>query len=109
VIDDILKVQREQERYYLEMLPEIDKMALALSDIDEGLMRQFLTEYGINTGNALFERWRQLHDHILTENIDGYRKKEEGPPEELGYSESWLREIVADRGEDLSIGDAAEH
>ena len=109
VIDDILKVQREQERYYLEMLPEIDKMALALSDIDEGLMRQFLTEYGINTGNALFERWRQLYDHILTENIDGYRKKEEGPPEEIGYSESWLREIVADRGEDLSIGDAAEH
>ena len=109
VIDDILKVQREQERYYLEMLPEIDKMALALSDIDEGLMRQFLTEYGINTGNALFERWRQLYDHILTENIDGYRKKKEGPPEEIGYSESWLREIVADRGEDLSIGDAAEH
>ena len=85
-------------------------MALALNDIDEGLMRQFLTEYGINTGNALFERWRQLYDDILTKNIDGYRKGKEGPPAEVGYNESWLRKVIADRGEDLSIGEApAEH
>ncbi len=110
VIDDILEVQREQERYYLEMMPEIDKMALALNDIDEGLMRQFLTEYGINTGNALFERWRQLYDDILTKNIDGYRKGKDGPPAEVGYDESWLRKVIVDRGEDLSIGKApAEH
>jgi dipeptidase len=110
VIDDILEVQREQEQYYLEMMPEVDKMALALHEVDQQLMHQFLTEYGINTGNALFERWRQLYDQILTKNIDGYRKTgEDGPPDEVGYPEAWLREVVTDRGEELSVGDIGDH
>ena len=85
------------------------KMALALHESDPDQMHQFLTEYGINTGNALFERWRQLYNYILTKNIDGYRKKAEGPPEEVGYPEEWLREVVTDRGEELSIGEVGEH
>ena len=109
VIGEIQEVQEEQEKYYLKMMPEIDKMALALHESDPDQMHQFLTEYGINTGNALFERWRQLYNHILTKNIDGYRKKAEGPPEEVGYPEEWLREVVTDRGEELSIGEVGEH
>jgi len=72
-------------------------------------MHQFLTDYGVNTGNALFERWLQLYNEMLTKNIDGYQKTAEGPPKEAGYPEQWLREVVTDRGEELSVGEAGDH
>ena len=46
---------------------------------------------------------------MLTKNIDGYQKTAEGPPKEAGYPEQWLREVVTDRGEELSIGEAGDH
>ena len=46
---------------------------------------------------------------MLTKNIDGYQKTPEGPPIEVSYPEQWLREVVTDRGEELSIGEAEEH
>ena len=109
VIDDIVEVQRQQEQFYIKMMPEIDKMAMQLYESDKEKMHQFLTDYGVNTGNALFERWLQLYNHMLTKNIDGYQKTPEGPPKEVSYPEQWLREVVTDRGEELSIGEAEEH
>ena len=109
VIDDIVEVQRQQEQFYIKMMPEIDKMAMQLYESDKEKMHQFLTDYGVNTGNALFERWLQLYNYMLTKNIDGYQKTPEGPPKEVSYPEQWLREVVTDRGEELSIGEAEEH
>ena len=109
MIDDIVEVQRQQEQFYIEMMPEIDKMAMKIYESDKEKMHQFLTEYGVNTGNALFERWLQLYNYMLTKNIDGYQKTAEGPPKEVSYPEQWLREVVTDRGEELLIGEVEEH
>ena len=109
VIDDILKVQQDQEELYVAMLPVIDKMALERSKKSDEEMRQFLTNYCVNTGDGLFQRWGQLFDDITTKNIDGYVKQEGGGAAGVGYDESWLRRIVEEDAEKLWVGGSSGH
>ena len=42
-------------------------------------------------------RWRELAEALFTKYNDGYVKDDKGEPQELGYPESWLREVVKAR------------
>ncbi len=103
VIPDIQKAQREQESALLKMQPFIEETAAKLAASDEALSRSFLTRYSVSTGEAVFRRWQELAEAILTKHVDGYMKDPTGNPQAVGYSSDWLREVVRARPEQFRL------
>jgi hypothetical protein len=66
-------------------------------------MRAFLTRYSVSTGEAVFHRWQELAESILTKHIDGYMKDAKGHPRAPGYSSDWLRQVVKARPEQFQL------
>ncbi|REJ69043.1 MAG: hypothetical protein DWQ31_06380 [Planctomycetota bacterium] len=109
VIGEIQTVQQNQEELYAAMIPIIDKMALERAKESDEEMREFITNFCVNQGDALFQRWGQLLDEITEKNIDGYVKQEGGPPAAVGYDETWLRRVVDEDPEKFYVGESEEH
>jgi dipeptidase len=94
MIQDIQRVQSELEGGLLELQPIIEKAALELHEKDPELARRFLTDYSISHAERVVQRWRELGETLITKYNDGYVKDENGHPQEVGYSEGWLREVL---------------
>ncbi|MGC8641279.1 MAG: dipeptidase [Isosphaeraceae bacterium] len=94
---DIRQAQHEQEAALRKMQPVIEETAVKLATSDPVLMRSFLTNYSVSTGDAVFRRWQDLATAILTKHVDGYVKDAKGSPRAPGYSSDWLREVVKSR------------
>ena len=103
MIDDILAVQREIEERFLAMQPVIEETALALADEDPDLMREYLTQYSVGQAEEVVRRWIELGEFLLTKYNDGYVNAGGEQPAERGYPESWLREVVAARPDQLLL------
>jgi len=52
-------------------------------------------------------RWKDLAEALLTKYNDGYVQDDKGQPQELGYPEEWLREVVKERGPQLKLPSGA--
>jgi dipeptidase len=103
VLPDVQQAQRERESALLKMQPVIEETAVKLASTDETLMRSFLTNYSVSTGDAVFRRWQELAETILTKHVDGYVKSSGGRPGAPGYSQEWLRKVVADRPDQFKL------
>jgi len=97
MIQEILTVQEDIEGAFLMLQPAVEKTAVDLYHSDPELMTRFLTDYSIMHAEQVVTRWRQLGEHLLTKYNDGYVKDEDGRPQEKGYPESWLREVLKSR------------
>jgi dipeptidase len=97
VYPDVQKAQADQEAALLKMQPIIEETAAKLAAADPSLARSFLTNYSISTAEAVFRRWQDLAQSILTQNVDGYTKDDKGRPKAAGYSDEWLRHVVTSR------------
>ena len=42
----------------------------------------------------MVSRWRELGEFLLTKYNDGYVKDEKGKPQEKGYPEQWLKQVI---------------
>ncbi len=104
ILPDVQAVQRESERTFLEMMPLVDKTAAALAAEDPALMRRYLTQYSVGTGERLFETWRGLIYFILTKHNDGYVNEITSRPRGVGYPEGWLRRVLEEAGEGMAVG-----
>ena len=71
-----------------------EKTAAQLYQEDPALMQAYLTDYSVQHAELVTKRWRELGEHLLTTYNDGYVKDENGRPQETGYPESWLREVL---------------
>jgi dipeptidase len=100
---DIVKVQQELEGNFLALQPAIEATALTMHAEDPARARRFLTDYSVSAGEQVTRRWRDLAEALFTKYNDGYVKDEQGEPKELGYPESWLREVVRARPRDLEL------
>ncbi|MFC1784321.1 dipeptidase [Candidatus Neomarinimicrobiota bacterium] len=94
MIADIQSVQSELEGIAITSQPAIEQAALALYKTNPQLMEYYLTNYCISHADNVVKRWIDLGEHLITKYNDGYVKDENGKPKEVGYSESWLREVV---------------
>ncbi len=103
MIPEIQKVQQELEGTFLKLQPEIEKTARALHKSDRDLMIQYLTDYSVGQGEMVVSRWQQLCEHLITKYNDGYVKDETGKPQWKGYSDSWLREVLKTRADQLYL------
>jgi dipeptidase len=98
VLPDVQKVQREYESRFITMQPIIEETALKLAKTDEKLMNEFLTNYCVSSGSALFTRWQQLGGELVTKHVDGYVHKPNAGPKPVGYPKRWLRHVRDTQG-----------
>ncbi|MCK4413523.1 MAG: C69 family dipeptidase [Candidatus Eisenbacteria sp.] len=99
MLPEIQAVQTEIEGRLRVLQPAVEQTALALAESDPDLMTRYLTNYAVMQGEQTVARWRELGEHLITKFNDGYVQREPGEPEDGGYPESWLREVVRVRPE----------
>jgi dipeptidase len=105
MIEDISRVQADLEGYFLSLQPAVEKTALELAETDPWLMTRFLTDYSVRQAEMAVARWRDLGEFLVAKYNDGYVKDEKGRPQEVGYPESWLREVLTLRPQQFKLPD----
>jgi dipeptidase len=100
---EIVAVQQELESTFIELQPSVEKTAVELAETDPELMKRYLTDYSITQAEMVMSRWQDLTAHLITKYNDGYVKDEEGEPQNSGYPESWLREVLRARPEQFHL------
>jgi dipeptidase len=103
IYPDVQAAQGRREGELLKMQPVIEEAAAKLGAADPALMRTFLTNYSVSTGEAVFRNWQQLAEAILVKHVDGYVKNDQGRARGVGYSPEWLRRVVVDRPEQFKV------
>jgi len=111
---DILKVQQELENRFIANTPIVDNYAKDLYQKDPKQAVQFLTDYSVNTGNYVVERWNKLFEYLLVKFMDGNVKQEEngqfkwnkyhGAPAKVSnpeYPDWWKKQLIDATGEKL--------
>ena len=94
MIQDVRDVQAEIEIHFLDLQPAVEKTAAALLEDDPELAQEYLTDYCVLHAEDVVRKWRDLGEHLVTRYNDGYIQDDDGRPHEVGYPESWLREVL---------------
>ncbi|MEA2031473.1 MAG: C69 family dipeptidase [candidate division Zixibacteria bacterium] len=97
MLKDIQTVQSNIEETFLKLQPAVEKTALELAQSDKELMARYLTDYSVTHAEQVVNRWKALAEHLLTKYNDGYVKDIKGHPQQRGYPESWLNEVLKAR------------
>jgi dipeptidase len=103
MLPEILAVQSDIEETFLALQPSVEKTAVDISKSDPNLLTRYLTYYSITHAERVVSRWRELGEHLITKYNDGYVKDENGRPQEKGYPETWLREVVKSRPDQFRL------
>jgi dipeptidase len=103
IAPDVQAAQARREADLLKMQPVIEEAAVKLGSSDEPLMREFLTNYSVSTGESVFRYWQGVAGSILVKHVDGYVKNAQGRGRGVGYSAEWLKRVVADRPEQFRV------
>ena len=103
IAPDVQAAQSKREADLLKMQPVIEEAAVKLGMTDPALMREFLTNYSVSTGEAVFRNWQGVAESILTKHVDGYVKSGQGRPRGVGYSPEWLKHVVAERPDQFKV------
>jgi dipeptidase len=103
IAPDVQAAQSKREADLLKMQPVIEEAAVKLASTDRALMGEFLTNYSVSTGEAVFRNWQGVAESILVKHVDGYVKNAQGRARPVGYSPEWLKRVVADRPEQFKV------
>ena len=103
IAPDVKAAQAEREAALLKMQPVIEDAAVKLNSSDPALMREFLTNYSVSTGEAVFRNWQGVAELILVKHVDGYVKNAKGEAKGVGYSPEWLKRVVKDRPDQFKV------
>lgn len=76
MIKDIRKVQNELETRFINTTPIVDQTARELYKQSPDEAIRFITDYSVNTGNYVVNRWEKLFQFLLMKYIDGNVKQE---------------------------------
>jgi dipeptidase len=108
MIHDIRQVQQDLEGSALAIQPGVERTALDLAGSDPDLARRYLTDHSVSRAEMVVERWRDLAGDLIVKYNDGYVKDEDGEPQEAGYPDSWLREVIRARPGQFRLEEAPE-
>ena len=97
MLPEIQAVQRDLEGTFFALQPAVEKTAVELGKTDPNLMIRYLTDYSVSHGDQVVKRWRELGEHLITKFNDGYVQDDKGRPQERGYPDAWLHEVVKER------------
>lgn len=108
MISDIQAVQGDLEGTFIALQPEVDKTAVELAKSNPALMTRYLTDYSVTQAELAVSRWRELGEYLITKYNDGYVQDEDHRPQEMGYPEGWLREVLKSRPEQFKLKEKEE-
>jgi dipeptidase len=94
MIKDIQAVQKKIEGDFFAFQPTVEKTARDLYKSEPELAVEYLTDYSVTHAEDAVKKWRLLGEHLITRYNDGYVQENPGRPEEKGYPEAWLREVL---------------
>ena len=94
MIKDIRAVQQKIEGDLLALQPVVEKSARELYKSDPQMAVRLLSTHSLSHADAVVAMWRQLAEYLITTYNDGYVQESPGRPEEKGYPEDWLREVL---------------
>lgn len=100
---EIQAVQSEIEGNFLKLQPWVENTAVDLSQFHPELLNRYLTNYSVSQAEMVVARWRELGEYLITKYNDGYIQDEKGEPQEKGYPESWLREVLKSRPDQFRL------
>jgi dipeptidase len=103
MIKDVQIVQRELEGRFLADQPGIEDAALALFKTSPRKATDYLTDYCVNIGADVVQRWKKLGEFLLYKYLDGNVKTELGKVTHPGYPESWYRRVARETGDHLKM------
>jgi len=121
MIKDVIKVQSELEKRFIDAVLATDKKAEELYKTDKEKAINLITDFSVNQGNTAFRKWKELYEYLLVKYIDGNIKKEENGkfinngytqpafPSQPGYPEWYLKKIVESTGNKLKVKGEASH
>ena len=101
--EDIQKVQGELEANLEALQPTVEKTALELSKTSPALLASYLTDYSTSHAETAVKRYRALGELLVRKYNDGYVQDENGRPREVGYPESWYRDVIKERPDQFKI------
>ena len=100
IIDDIKEEQQKLESRAQIMTKAVDLAAAQLYETDKELMREYLTDFSVNTAEYIVNRWRDFSGEIYSKYNDRYIRHEEvlRPwPVGIDYPEEFKRRAVEER------------
>jgi dipeptidase len=103
MLPEIQAVQKDIEGTFLTLQPVVEKTAVDLANSDPKLMTRYLTDYSVTQAEKVVMRWKELGEYLITKYNDGYVKDEKGKPQEKGYPETWLREVLKSRPDQFRL------
>jgi dipeptidase len=112
MIEDVQLVQRDLESGFLGRQAAIEQEALALHTESPERARAYLSDYCLEVGALVHQRWMRLGEHLIWKYMDGNVKDEYGVAKHPRYPDSWYECIVRESGEALKVkqwGEAGAH
>lgn len=111
---EVFEKQQALEKKYILNTPAIDKAAQELFKTDPSLAVGFLTDYSVQTANALVADWQNFFEYLFLKYMDGNVKKvipgQKNPEVKApGYGDEWLRKMAEDNGEMLIMPEGTGH
>jgi dipeptidase len=103
LVNDITTVQHELEGMFLSRQETVEKTALSYYKESKGKAVDYLTNYSKEMGDLTIQRWTRLGQTLVQKYMDGVVKDEFCRPKNVGYPESFRREIVEDQGDFIRV------
>lgn len=103
VIGDIKEVQAGLELGFLAKQPEIEAEALKLLGSSKEKAVAFLTGYSVAAGKQVYDTWKKLNGDLLLHYFDGVKKDSTFRVVNVGYPDSFKKQIVAESGDILKM------
>jgi len=115
---EVRSIIDQHENARLKEVEAIDKTAMMLYKENPEYVREFLTNYSVNTANGLFDKWKKLDEYLLVKYIDGNTKKQNPDgsfmnnghsplippaPDFPGYTEIWKKAVKEQAGCRLTL------
>jgi len=98
-IQDVRKAQEKWEKKAMDMIPDIDKKAITLSEKDPMEAKAFLTEFCSDFAGKVIQAWWTLGDDLLVKyNHLWHYDVENRTKEQLTYPDWWIRAIIEHDG-----------
>jgi dipeptidase len=103
MLPEIQSVQKDIEGDFLALQPTVEKTAVDLASSNPKLLTRYLTDYSVTQAEQVVARWKELGEYLIMKYNDGYVKDEKGEPQEKGYPETWLREVLKSRPDQFRL------
>jgi len=103
MMPDIKKVQSHIESMFLTNQNAIEQTAKLLLEMNPDLAVEYLTNYSVENGEQVVEKWKELGEYLMTKYNDGYVKDNSGKVGEMGYPDKWIEKVLKSRPEQFKL------